>query len=298
MKMEVVAINNGILPTDCALVEEQRASNQPDSSDADCPLENPIFCGTWADFCAKVESSLQPMECHAKSPRYIYRGCAKSNYKLSSLLERQIATEKGFYSAAFPGPPWDKTSEKLVGTLEEFKASMKEIKPEIPINWTDDNYYALGQHSGLTTPLLDWTKCPYIAAFFAYSEFVRNPSSGNDGDPSVYVWRLELDKKILDEKALKYIDQCDTENRRQIAQKGVFTKLTDAGFIDLAEYLKSRGLIRFLKRYLLPANNPDAITDLYRKGIAHARMFPDTEGAALHANYKIRLKFDFGIDLC
>ncbi len=90
---------------------------------------------------------------------YIYRGQGKENWDLEPSLDRLIKKLGKTDDVNFHQDLMLEFQRSTRGRLEQDRNSME------PNDW-----WALGQHHGLTTPLLDWTLSPYIAAFFAFLE--------------------------------------------------------------------------------------------------------------------------------
>ena len=76
--------------------------------------------------------------------------------------------------------------------LQCFKGRVQNIKERIPflkdidLRISREEWWILGQHYGLQTPILDWTQSPFIAAFFAF--FQNRPEKE---DPCFDAWEEE-----------------------------------------------------------------------------------------------------------
>lgn len=91
---------------------------------------------------------------------YVWRGQRCDDWTLKSTLDRLI--EKAKIA--------DSKRHIFMGShLEQFKFAVRGRRGPNPVTIQDENeWWALGQHHGLATPLLDWTTAPFPAAYFAF----------------------------------------------------------------------------------------------------------------------------------
>jgi len=185
--------------------------------------------------------------------------------------------------------------------LESFKYSIRG-RTKVPVSQlTPDDVWALGQHYGLWTPLLDWSRSPFVAMFFAMSE--PNPKDESPKNYSRAIFRINRAKlsEYMDEDF--FINPLSSDHDRLISQDGLFT-LSPAGETTL-EYqvinaLAESGieiddpavLKEFICKIHIPVENEierkKAILALRRMNLHYANLYPDLEGSSMHCNDLLR----------
>jgi hypothetical protein len=198
---------------------------------------------------------------------------------------------------------------------ERFREAYHRIPGASRFPEEEDEYEALAQHYSLPTRLLDWSRSPYIAAFFAFDGCKTSVfPPGHD----VAIWALDWDMfelclyygyresepdrppskrpedvraglKELRQDNWPRIDRVEIKgnpNRRLVYQEGLFTRAIKAED-DIEMYLRNRS--RFapgtaLAKITIPGDQQaEALGDLDLMTINPVTLMNDPQGAAAAA---------------
>jgi hypothetical protein len=161
--------------------------------------------------------------------------------------------------------------------------------------WSDNKYWALGQHHGLKTPLLDWTDSPFVAAYFA----IRDEDMGNTHRVvyglSISLRRLIRKMKrsgntISKDRFVEFLGPEYNDNLRLIRQKARFTKALDGQDVEtnVAKYARHRGNNIVLIKIEIPGNwRDECMRSLDVMSINKKALFPDIGKLAECCNHRL-----------
>ena len=220
---------------------------------------------------------------------YVYRGHGTAAWKLEPTIDRIIK---------------DPLSNEREELLNNFKYAVRGRRGANPPHLKDDNeWWALGQHHGLSTPLLDWTESPFVALFFAVTKAIQIGSeyctlwalsqySIDENNNTIlsndYVERINNHKPTV-----KIVRPLSDENARLVNQRGLFTRGPNNQ--DVESWIKEfhSGDERGIELYKVNIPNEDlesCLRYLNKMNINYSTLFPDVSGAADFCNYKLRME--------
>lgn len=252
----------------------------------------------WAEFVALTEAQAG----------WAFRGEVSANWPLVSSLTRRL-------QAFCPDPAlWPMREERAIRV---FRRKAHIYVGDGAALGNTLRCLALMQHHGAPTRLLDFTKSPYVAAFFALEDATGDAAVYALNTPALWSAAPRFDRSLTRDRIdprhgdhferyflhnrlpLLWFGEPTEMDRRLVAQSGLFVV---PGVLDrpldevLREYEGSTHEPLIVKYVLPPALRAQAMNALYRMNVTNNTLFPDLEGLARSMAFELEVIWERLID--
>jgi len=222
---------------------------------------------------------------------YVWRGqrCGYPEWELKARFDRSHKYKNE-----------DERESVLDKHYDAFRKAVRGRRGPNPPELKENDLWAIGQHNSLSTPLLDWTESPFVAAYFA---FVEEAERSDDKLSKRVVYALNRDikrwyRRVSGSSEKEYFIEFPEieahENIRFLAQAGVFTKALKGQDVKRRvqkSYNENNHRNRIgLAEIMIPESQRiKCLMDLNQMNINHASLFPDIYGSAIFCNLKLEI---------
>jgi len=208
-------------------------------------------------------------------PDYIFRGQSQDNWKIESSMTR-LFRDSGLVRDF---------DEFYQIHLSNFKLKLRGQGYDLK-NMNDDEVWAIGQHYGLATPLVDWTFSPYVAIFFALTGKAKSPK----GKRALWAFNLpDLEGFRKKDKHLITRIEPFENNKRLFNQNGLFLKLPlNSDFENVVLKQPKRKWVSIFKITFPDKIIEQALVALNLMNINYSTLYPDLQGASLNCNQVLK----------
>ena len=249
-----------------------------------------IHIRSWAEF----------LDCTAPLNQWAFRGQPRADLPLLSSLSRRLL--------------WFSKDKQLWPLLE--RRTLRIFRRKAHVHLSDHNLLqndlrcmAMMQHHGGVTRLLDFTKSPFVAAFFALESSYHDcivyalntpvlwhrqprfdPSLTRDViDPRI---PTNLEKYFFDNRyPLIWFGEPSDMDQRLIAQSGLFVVpgQLDRPLDELLDSYSAEGESLLVQLVIDKAVREEAMKELYRMNITYASLWPDIDGLSRSMNQELEI---------
>jgi hypothetical protein len=206
---------------------------------------------------------------------YRFRGHSEASWRLESTLTRSLRNRDE-----------SDLSKVVEDHILGFKRTLRG-RCRFDLEKIDqDELFAIGQHYGLYTPLLDFSSSPYVGLFFALAgESVTGKRclwAVIEGLPNNII-NIDLSYK----SDLGFIMPLSNDNPRLVSQQGLFLKLPIGKSLEQvieSVDINAKGVL--IQKMIFPDTlKQEILIALNIMNINYLTLFPDLYGSSLHTNY-------------
>jgi hypothetical protein len=227
---------------------------------------------------------------YLKYRNFVWRGQGDSSWNLEPTLDRELGKINKL----------DDT-KTINEHLKRFKYAVRGRRGLNPKTLENDNdWWALGQHQGLFTPLLDWSKSPFIALFFAFASAEKS-TTGKRAifgiSQTAIEWKSNAIKKNhkgnTRASIIEFIEPLSDDNSRLVNQGGLFSRSPSGKHIEdwlIENYDETVKGVKMWKVIIPEDQRKNILQYLNRMNVNYLTLFPDLFGASKFVNIDLEIE--------